>query len=102
MEIFNKQIFGSDAEEWLQLPTMQQVEWIKSNTNQQSDDLIDEFLSNLPTLGKEKECLNCGKDGDFSKGISKEVATDTITELSTGESTENSTKRSKKSETRKN
>ena len=72
MEIFGKHIFGSDAEQFKSLPILNQVEWIKKNTNQKNDDLIDEFLSNIPE-NNDKQCLNCGTNGNISKGVSKEI-----------------------------
>lgn len=69
MEIFNKQIFGSDADYFKQMSVIEQVEWIKTYTNQQNDDLINEFLSNIPE-NNDKNCLDCGNK---RKGISKEV-----------------------------
>jgi len=72
MEIFGKHIFGSDAEQFKSLPILNQVEWIKKNTNQKNDDLIDEFLSNIPE-NNDKQCLNCGTNGNIGKGVSKEI-----------------------------
>jgi len=69
MEIFGKHIFGTDTEQFLQLPVLEQVQWIKSKTKQQNDDIIDEFLSNIPT-NNDKNCLNCG---NISKTIPTEV-----------------------------
>lgn len=74
MEIFGKHIFGSDAEQFKSLPILNQVEWIKKNTNQKNDDLIDEFLSNIPE-NNDKQCLNCGTNGNIGKGIPKEIDT---------------------------
>jgi hypothetical protein len=72
MKIFNLEIFGSDADYWLAQPTMWQVDWIKANTNQQNDELIDEFLSAV-TKDEDKQCLNCGQNGNISKGIPEAV-----------------------------
>ena len=73
MEIFGKHIFGSDAEQWLKLPVLEQVNWIKSRTRQQNDDIINEFLANIPA-NNDKNCLNCG---NISKTISTEVTANT-------------------------
>ena len=76
MHIFNKQIFGSDAIEWLEKSVNQKVEWIKKHTNQQNDDIINEFLSNLSIYKDgDKNCLNCGNNANISKRIPKEIET---------------------------
>jgi hypothetical protein len=73
MEIFNKHIFGSDADYFKQLSVIEQVNWIKKHTNQQNDDLINEFLSNIPE-NNDKNCINCGNN--FSKAVPTEATTD--------------------------
>lgn len=92
MEIFGKHIFGNDAEQWLKLCKESKREWILKNTNQTDNNLIDEFINN-PKISKECKCLDCGKNGNISKTISTEVATDTeqIDNGATGK--RNSTKR---------
>jgi hypothetical protein len=75
MEIFGKYIFGSDAEQWLKLCKEQKKEWVFKYTNQTDETLIDEFIKN-PKITKECKCLDCGKNGNISKTISEEVATD--------------------------
>jgi hypothetical protein len=74
MEIFGKHIFGSDANEFRALAVNEQYEWIKKYTNQSNEDLINEFLSNIPE-NNDKNCLNCGDN--ISKRVSKKVNTDT-------------------------
>lgn len=59
MEIFGKQIFGSDKEQWLALPIEEKVEWIRKYTNQQDDALIEQFVNN-PKVSKDRICLTCG------------------------------------------
>jgi hypothetical protein len=61
MEIFNKQIFGSDAESFLTLCKEEKKQWILDNTSQKNDILIDEFIKN-PKISKECKCLDCGKN----------------------------------------
>jgi len=61
MEIFGKHIFGSDANEFRALPVLEQYEWIKKYTNQNDEDLINEFLSNIPE-NNDKNCLDCGNN----------------------------------------
>ncbi len=58
MEIFNVQIFGEDAKEWLEIPKSQKKEWILKYTNQLDDLVIEEFLLN-PKITKDVHCLDC-------------------------------------------
>jgi len=60
MEIFNVQIFGEDAQEWLKLCKEQKVEWILKHTNQTNLDVINEFVLN-PKITKDCKCMDCGK-----------------------------------------
>ena len=82
MEIFGKHIFGTDADAWLKLCKDQKKEWILKHTNQNDETLIDEFIKN-PKISKECKCLDCGKNGNISKGISKEVEPINTSETST-------------------
>ena len=59
MEIFNLQIFGSDKEYWLSQTVEWKVEWIRNNTSQQNDAVIEDFVNN-PKISKDKICLTCG------------------------------------------
>ena len=61
MDIFNVQIFGSDKEDWLKQSVEDKVEWIRKYTNQQNDEVIQEFINN-PKISKDKICLTCGSD----------------------------------------
>ena len=61
MDIFNVQIFGSDKEDWLKQSVEDKVEWIRKYTNQQNDEVIQEFINN-PKISKDKICLTCGAD----------------------------------------
>jgi len=84
MEIFGKHIFGSDANEFRALAVNEQYEWIKKYTNQSNEDLINEFLSNIPE-NNDKNCLNCGDN--ISKGVSKpieKVNTNNVKNVSSG------------------
>lgn len=101
MEIFGKHIFGTDADDWLKLCKDKKKEWILKHTNQTDETLIDEFVKN-PKISKECKCLDCGKNGNISKRISKEVATATEPINNEKLSTANSTKRRKKIEGAKN
>jgi len=64
MEIFGVHIFTSDAQAFLDFSVNEKVEWIKKYTNQKDDDLINEFLSNLPQYKNGSECLNCNSKQD--------------------------------------
>lgn len=95
MEIFGKHIFGTDAEAWLKLCKEQKKEWILKHTAQSNEYEIKAFVSN-PKISKECKCLDCGKHGNISKGISKETI-NTITADNVGENSgENSVKRQRK------
>lgn len=59
MQIFNLQIFGEDKDYWLLQTAEWKVEWIRNNTNQQNDSIIEEFINN-PKISKDKICLTCG------------------------------------------
>lgn len=68
MEIFNKQIFGEDKEQWLKQTVEEKVEWIRNYTNQQDDAIIEEFVNN-PKVSKDKICLTCGDKTNYAKNI---------------------------------
>lgn len=99
MEIFNKRIYGTDAQAFNELDVIAKVNWIKKNTNQQNDELIYEFLKN-PIKDEKGNCINCGHldhkiiryDSNISKDNVIEVETDSngamATESSTGDSVE--------------
>ena len=58
MIIFDKQIFGEDAQQWLQLSKADKNAWILANTNQADEAIIEEFISN-PKITKDAHCLDC-------------------------------------------
>ena len=68
MDIFNLQIFGSDKEDWLKQSVEDKVEWIRKYTNQQNDEVIQEFINN-PKISKDKICLTCGAEKFKEKEI---------------------------------
>jgi len=74
MEIFDKQIFGNDAEQWLKLCKEQKKEWILKYTSQNDVEKIKEFIDNAK-ISKDCKCLDCGKNGNISKEISTETKT---------------------------
>jgi hypothetical protein len=58
MVIFNVEIFGTDKEWFCNLTASEQVAWIKTNTNQLDDALINEFLSNS-LHNRQDYCYTC-------------------------------------------
>jgi hypothetical protein len=100
MEIFGKHIFGSDAEQFLKLCKEDKKKWIEKYTTQKNESIIDEFI-NSPNISKDCKCLNCGKNGNKSVGISKEVAESTESISASRVDTKNSVKRQHKSKAKK-
>jgi hypothetical protein len=94
MEIFGRHIFGDDAKAWLKLCKEQKKEWILRYTNQKNETLIDEFINN-PNISKECKCLNCGKNGNKSIGISKTTTEGVENNGTKGVSSRRTTKRGK-------
>jgi hypothetical protein len=84
IQIFNVQLFGSDADWFCNLSITEQVNWIRSNTNQLDDTLINEFLSNA-VHNRQDYCFTCrgnkekisiakiAENGNISKGNEQEV-----------------------------
>lgn len=91
MTIFEVQIWGETAEYFCSLSHTEKVEWIKSNTIQRDDVIINEFLqSNYK--GSKQCCAKCGEvnnqfipNVNFSKTVSESFATVTTS----GNTTEN-------------
>ena len=78
MQIFNIELFGTDEQWFCNLTITEQIEWIKNNTNQNNDELINEFLNRPYFI--ESGCVKCGKldnkfipNGNFSKGVSEKI-----------------------------
>ena len=111
MVIFNKEIFGEDAEWFLNQCCKGKRKWILENTNVTDENLIKEFLESK-TIKESVGCLKCGKldetvlnnfkNGNKSSGISKEDAEGTESVSTSGNDTKNSVKRQRKSKTKKN
>lgn len=59
MKIFNKSIFGTDADYFMALSCEEKKQWIRDNTNVTNEDLICEFVKNA-NRGKD-ECDECKK-----------------------------------------
>lgn len=108
MVIFSVQIFGDDALDFCSWSKEQQKEWIKKYTNQKSDTVIDEFLSN-PMRNDDGVCMNCGTlnnvivrhDNNISKTDVIEVAANSTRILDKEPSEGNSVKRPKGTKRRK-
>lgn len=69
--IFNVQLFGSDAEWFCDLSVTEQINWIRNNTNQLDDNLINEFLSNA-VHNRQDYCFTC-RDNKKKISIAKIV-----------------------------
>ena len=86
MKIFNIQLFGSDADWFCELSKTKQLAWVKANTNQNDDAIINEFLATCSNK-KDEYCYTCRdnkqrvsiakivEDGNISKGNEQEVTT---------------------------
>lgn len=78
IRVFNKELNGIDVEKFCQKSKEDKFTWIKNNTNQQNDSIINDFL-NKPLLNEDCGC-GCGghkskENGNISNGIPKEIAT---------------------------
>lgn len=58
LNIFGFQIFGQDAIDFLSKTKAQKIAWIKENTNQTDDFLINEFVQN-PKITNNTRCIPC-------------------------------------------
>jgi len=58
MQIFNIEIFGETADKFMAMSCADKKKFIKENSNQQSDELIDEFLKSV-NRGNDEECHGC-------------------------------------------
>lgn len=87
MHIFNKQVFGIDAQNFLDKCCVAKKEWIKLNTNQQNDEIIDEFISSLPkSVEKEKgNCIGCGTLDDKIVRYGESISSGNVEASSTSE-----------------
>lgn len=84
MTVFNIELFGTDADWFCSLSNSDKFTWIKGNTNQTDDTLINEFLAS-PIKNKKEYCFECrGKkekvsiskiveNGNISLGNAKKV-----------------------------
>lgn len=76
MQVFNVHIFGKDADWFMSLGCQAKKDWIKANTNQTNDDLIDKFVKNC-NRGSDDECLDCKKSKqNATNNISSTVLTE--------------------------
>lgn len=58
MDIFNIKIWGETADKFMAMSCADKKKFIKENSNQQSDELIDEFLKSV-NRGNDEECHGC-------------------------------------------
>lgn len=101
MEIFNKSLFGDDAIEFCKLPKEQKENWIRKYTNQQNDEIIEEFLNN-PLKDGDCGCGCGGKkstDGNISKDVPTETNTDVVNNEASGDGGGGANKRRKNNKT---
>ena len=91
MTIFNVQIFATDADFFMSLSCAKKKEWIKKNTNQTNDVLIDEFITAIRP-DKDGECQGCKdkklKNETVAKTVPTEVASPVVVNDSQGNSPE--------------
>jgi len=78
MQIFNIEIWGEDADKFMALSCAKKKEWIKTNTNQSDDAIIEVFLK-AATRGNDDECHGCkearkNEQNNQSIGVPKETA----------------------------
>lgn len=85
MEIFDKQIFGDDKEQWLKQTVAKKVAWIRKYTNQQDNAIIEEFVNN-PKISKDKICLTCGDKAKSVKAKNIEVVEEEVVPVITKKS----------------
>lgn len=102
MDIFGRHIFGSDAQEFIDLCFEQQVKWIEKYTNQRDKEQIKLLLSNL-VIGKD-ECLDCKQKresygNNISETVVAEVAISSEDNDTSGVSKRGANKRRKQSKT---
>lgn len=87
MQVFNVNIFGKDADWFMSLGCQAKKDWIKANTNQTNDDLIDKFVKNC-NRGNDDECLDCKKaKSNATNNISSTVLTEEPSVSAIGEDT---------------
>lgn len=58
MQIFDIEIWGEHADEFMALSCDKKKDWIKKHSNQQNDDLIDDFIKSV-NRGNDEECQGC-------------------------------------------
>jgi hypothetical protein len=74
MEIFGRHIFGSDAQEFIDLCFEGQVAYIEKYTSQRDKEQIKLLLDNI-AISKVDECLDCKKQREsYGSNISKRVS----------------------------
>lgn len=99
MEIFGRHIFGSDAQEFIDLCFEEQLAYIHKYTTQRDVNQIKLLLDNL-AVGKIDECLDCKKQresygSNISKDLDTEVAISSEQGSTRGNDERDNTRRSK-------
>jgi hypothetical protein len=107
LQIFNVIISGRTLEQFCAMSPQEQKEFIKTHSNQQSDVLIDKFLSQ-PFVASQG-CANCGelnnkienpfKNGNISKRVSEEVEVGNENNSTSGNGKRRASKRRKDDKT---
>lgn len=103
MEVFNLILSGKALDNFLAMDNEQRKEWIKANTNQINDKVIEHFLS-MP-FKDAVGCVTCGElnnkienpfnDGNISKGVPTEAVESEQPDVDGTNGTRNRTKRPK-------
>ena len=76
MEIFGRHIFGSDAQEFIDLCFEEQLAYIHKYTTQRDETQIKLLIDNL-AVGKIDECLDCKKQREsYGSNIGERVVTE--------------------------
>lgn len=85
MQIFNVDIFGSDADWFMEQSCADKKTWIKKNTNVTDSELIDNFVKTC-NRGKDDECAGCKKAKENEQNnISTAVPTEQSSIIAVGE-----------------
>jgi len=73
MKIFGFIINGKEADDFMKLSCAKKKEWIKANTNQTHDVLIEAFVKNVSRGSDDNECAGCKEEKNVPKTISEET-----------------------------
>lgn len=70
MDIFNVKVWGIDADKFIALSCAKKKEYIKKNTNQKSDVLIDQFIATVKRGTDSEDCQGCKDEQNKRKAVS--------------------------------